>query len=307
MPLDRETFSGLGLETTIPAIINGRQNGVNNDPAWETGYGPCPESATPEQAGEVLRFENWRETGIYPGTSRLLHIYIPRHVKDGAPIMFFNDGSFYLTRKGPVKATNVLDNLIAGHEIQPTIAVFINPGAPDEPVIDKPIESYGDIESQRSSEYDRMTNDYGRFLFGDVLSFVQKTTGIDISPDPSKRTVCGISSGGIAAFTAAWHFPDQCSRVLSHCGSFTNIWGGHNYQAMIRSQPRKNIRVFMTSGENDADTPFGNWALANQTLAQSLDYAGYDYRFEFGHGGHSLNHGGSIFADSLRWLWRNDD
>ena len=39
---------------------------------------------------------------------------------------------------------------------------------------------------------------------------------------------------------------------------------------MIRSQPKKPIRVFLTSNENDADTPFGNWALANKTMANAL-------------------------------------
>ncbi len=37
------------------------------------------------------------------------------------------------------------------------------------------------------------------------------------------------------------------------------------------------------------------------------EYAGYDHRFEFGNGGHSLRHGGALFADSLRWLWRNGE
>ncbi len=60
----------------------------------------------------------------------------------------------------------------------------------------------------------------------------------------------------------------------------------------------------MQSGSNDANTPFGDWALANQTLASALEYAGYDYRFEYGRGGHSLNHGGALFATSLRWLNR---
>ena len=71
---------------------------------------------------------------------------------------------------------------------------------------------------------------------------------------------------------------------------------------MIRNAKRKPIRVFMTSGENDIDGMFGNWPLANKAVASSLAYSGYDYRFEFGVGGHSLAHGGSIFADSLRWL-----
>lgn len=306
MPLDRNTFVTLGLEAMIPAEINGQQNGAKNDPAWDADYEPCAEAKGLPEAnrGSTLRFEDWVQTDIFAGTKRLLHIYVPQNVSNNVPIIFFNDGSYYLSRRGPVRATNVLDQMINKGEIRPTIAVFINPGVPASPVRVKPIESYGDIEAQRSLEYDQLTADYGNFLFQEVLPFVESETGIKINQNPEHRTVCGVSSGGIAAFTAAWWHPDQCARVLSHCGSFTNIWGGHNYPAMLRSQPRKVIRVFLTSNTNDADTPFGNWALANKTMANALDYAGYDYRFEFGHGGHSLNHGGSIFADSLRWLWR---
>ena len=306
MPLDRDTFVTLGLEAMIPAEINGRQNGVKNDPAWDADYKPCIEAkGIAETArGNVMRFEDWAKTEIFSDTKRLLHIYVPRNVSNNAPIIFFNDGTYYLARRGPVRVTHVLDQMISRGEITPTIAVFINPGVPNHPIEIKPIESYGEIEAQRSFEYDRLTADYGTFLFQEVLPFVQSETGVEISKAPEHRTVCGVSSGGIAAFTAAWQHPDQCARVLSHCGSFTNIWGGHNYPAMIRSQPRKTIRVFLTSNENDADTPFGNWPLANKTMANALDYAGYDFRFEFGHGGHSLSHGGSIFSDSLRWLWR---
>ena len=56
----------------------------------------------------------------------------------------------------------------------------------------------------------------------------------------------------------------------------------------------------------DGATVFGDWPLANQTMAKALEYAGYDYRFEFGTGGHTLRHGGALFADALRWLWRKD-
>ncbi len=34
-------------------------------------------------------------------------------------------------------------------------------------------------------------------------------------------------------------------------------------------------------------------------------YARYDFRFEMGTGGHDLRHGGAIFPDTLRWLWRD--
>jgi len=95
-------------------------------------------------------------------------------------------------------------------------------------------------------------------------------------------------------------------------GSFTNIangsdfkQGGHNYEAMVRKAPKRPIRVFLQDGENDLDNDNGNWPLANQTLAKSLSFAGYDYKFVCGHGFHSPNHGRAILPDSLRWLWRD--
>ena len=51
---------------------------------------------------------------------------------------------------------------------------------------------------------------------------------------------------------------------------------------MIRKTPKKPIRVFLQDGANDLDNNNGNWPLANQTLARSLAYARYDYRFEYG-------------------------
>ena len=74
---------------------------------------------------------------------------------------------------------------------------------------------------------------------------------------------------------------------------------------MIRTTERKPIRVFLQIGEADAAIPLGDWPIANKTMANAFEYAGYDYRFEFGKGGHSLRHGGALFAESLRWLWRD--
>ena len=45
--------------------------------------------------------------------------------------------------------------------------------------------------------------------------------------------------------------------------------------------------------------------MANQQMAKSLAFAGYDYTFVFGQGFHSSKHGRAILPDSLRWLWRD--
>ncbi len=200
----------------------------------------------------------------------------------------------------------MLDTLHASGEIEPTVAVFVNPGRPLDPNADRSMMN-DPAMTQRSNEYDSLTPDYGTFLIEEVLPFVVREHRIALTDDPDHRTVCGISSGGICAFTVAWQHPDHFRRVLSHCGSFTNIRGGHNYPYLIRTTPRKPIRVFLQSGANDAQTLFGDWPLANKTMANSLAYAGYDFRFEFGDGGHSLRHGGALFAESLRWLWRKGE
>ena len=90
--------------------------------------------------------------------------------------------------------------------------------------------------------------------------------------------------------------------IISHCGSFTNIRGAHNYPYLIRSTPRKALKVFLQSGELDADIVTGSWVLANQQMAAALQFAGYQHRFEFGTGGHNLRQGGALFAETLRWL-----
>ena len=89
----------------------------------------------------------------------------------------------------------------------------------------------------------------------------------NLTKDPEGRAVCGVSSGGICAFTVAWERPDQFRKVMSHIGSFTDIRGGHVYPTLIRKTPPKPLRVFLQDGSNDLDNRFGNWPLANQQMA----------------------------------------
>ena len=192
----------------------------------------------------------------------------------------------------------MLDTLIHRGELRPTVGVFVNPGRQD-PTSDR--RAAGNFQ-QRSLEYDSLNDAYVRFALDEVLPFVERRLGRPLSRNPERRVICGISSGGICAWTAAWFRPDAFGKVLSHCGSFTNIRGGHQYPYLVRTTPRKPIRVLLTSGVMDLDIPIGSWPLANQQMAAALEYAGYEHKFVFGEGGHRLRHGGAIFADSLRWL-----
>jgi enterochelin esterase family protein len=243
----------------------------------------------------------WEESKIFPGTKRRYSVYVPAQYDETQPaaLMVFQDGHAYVNPEGPFRVTTVFDNLIAEGSMPVTIGVFIDPGTRDALPERR---GWNPTPSNRSFEYDTLSDDYARFLLEEILPAVGEE--YRITENPELRAIGGISSGGICAFTVAWERPDAFRKVLSHVGSFVNIRGGHNYPAMIRKTERKPIRVFLQDGENDLDNQHGNWVLGNRQMEKALAFKEYDYKFVMGSGGHNGIHGGSILPESLRWLWR---
>lgn len=244
--------------------------------------------------GTVRQMAPW-ESQIYGGTKRDWWVYVPAQYRDDTPaaVMVFQDGN------GPrAWVPTVFDNLIAKGDMPVTVGIFIEPGGRAVP------------RDNRSLEYDSLSDLYARFLLEEILPEVEKS--VKLRHDAASRAIAGQSSGGICAFTVAWERPNEFSKVISWTGSFTNIaagsdlhGGGHNYEALVRRVPRKPIRIVLQDGANDLDNVNGNWFLANQTLARSLEFSGYDFRSDWGAGFHNYLHGRAIFPDSLRWLWRD--
>lgn len=315
--MDLETYQRFGLHENFidvhgDAAVNDRRNIEiikALDTPGDTVYEPCAEALTEGPAGSSISyFPDWRSSAVYPDTVRDLWIVCPDELADDASpaLLVFNDGNSYLNAEGSVRAQRVIDAVNADGTVGPVVGVFVTPGrGVDVPPSTSPWEMNRDPRAlwQRSIEYDSMTDRYASLLVDEVIPFVQDHLGRSITDDSARRGVVGISSGGICAWTAAWHRPDQFGLVLSHCGSFVNIRGGHTWPYLIRSTERRSIRVFMQSGESDANIIYGSWPLANQQVAAALKFAGYDMRFEFGTGGHNLRHAGSMFAESLRWIF----
>jgi enterochelin esterase-like enzyme len=300
MPLVKVGDSGLyagvatlshGYAMTWHYEIGTRHLGGGQLEVYETHADSREQPGVPK--GTLKQMAPW-ESKIFGGTSRDWWVYVPAQYRPETPaaVMVFQDGA------GPKDfVPTVFDNLIAKRDMPVTVGIFIQPGV------------LKDGRANRSFEYDTLSDQYARFLLEEILPEVEKT--VKLRHDAASRAISGSSSGGICAFTVAWERPDEFSKVLSWVGSFTNIAagptvraGGHNYEAMVRKTPRKPIRVFLQDGANDLDNANGNWPLANQTLAKSLAYARYDYKFDFGQGFHSNRHGRAILPDSLRWLWR---
>jgi enterochelin esterase family protein len=247
-----------------------------------------------------LTQHTWK-SDVFPGTVRDYWVYVPAQydAKQPACVMVFQDGGSYVDPKGSFRVPTVFDNLIHKKEMPVTVGIFINPGR-------VPAASPGEQDrSNRSFEYDTLSDQYARFLEKEILPEVGKT--YNLRTDAAGRAICGISSGGICAFTVAWERPDLFSRVLSHVGSFTNIRGGDVYPGLIRKTEPKPVRVFLQDGSDDLDNLHGSWPLANQQMAAALKFAKYDYQFVYGDGGHNGKHGGAILPESLRWLWRAEE
>ena len=246
--------------------------------------------------GTVTKW-TWK-SNVFAKTERDCWTYVPAQYDKEKPaaVMVFQDGGGYVSETGSFRVPIVFDNLIARKKMPVTIGIFLQPGNfPPERDGEKP-------RSNRSFEYDTLSEQYSRMIIEEILPEVGKT--LNLSKDPRDRAISGISSGGICAFTVAWERPDQFSKVLSHVGSFTNIRGGHDYEARIRkTKPAKPIKVFLQDGSNDLDNEHGNWPLANQQMYASLRFMKYDVKFVFGEGKHSGVHGGSILPESLEWLW----
>jgi enterochelin esterase family protein len=259
-----------------------------------------PQPGTPE--GRVERFE-FKASKVFPDTTRDCWVYVPAQYDAARPaaLMVFQDGHAYVSTNGQMRVPVVFDNLIHRGEMPVTVGLFINPG-------DRSGEARTNQwrASNRSFEYDSLGDAYARFLIDELIPYAAETFKLNLSSDPRLRALCGMSSGGICAWTVAWERPDAFRKVLSQIGSFTNIRGGHVYPALIRKTERKPIRVFLQDGSNDLNNLHGNWPLANQEMSSSLAFAGYDFKFEFGDGAHNGKHGGAILPDSLRWLWRAD-
>ena len=266
--------------------------------AWSQPSGPDSQPQTGVPKGTVTKY-TW-SSKIFPGTVRDYWVYVPAQYKPEKPacVMVFQDGQGYVSQDGAWRTPIVFDNLIQKGEMPVTIGIFINPGV--LPALD-PAKQQNRFN--RSYEYDGLADRYARFLIDEILPEVGKQ--YKLSADPNDRAIGGLSSGAIAAFTAAWQRPDAFHRVLSFIGSYTNLRGGNVYPDLIRKTEPKPLRVFLQDGANDLNLYAGSWWLANQSMAAALDYAGYELKFVTGTGGHDAKQGGEIFPDALRWLWKD--
>lgn len=306
--MKRSVSSVLAIVLMALASSSLAQERVNYDQYYTLGPDSHPQEGVPQ--GEIVG-PHTLPCEVFPGTQHTYWVYVPAQYDPNTPasLMIFNDGQAFMHPEGDIRAQHVLDNLIYRRELPVMLAVFINPGRrPDQP--EPNLRNWGDRDTNRPQEYNALDDKYARVIVDELLPALQKE--YNISDDPEDRGIGGSSSGAIAAFTVAWHRPDQFRKVLSFIGSFTNIRGGHVYPETVRESEKKPLRIFLQDGRNDNRGRRGgrydetwDWFYQNVRLADALTEKGYDLNYVWGIGSHSSKHGGMILPDMLRWLWRD--
>jgi enterochelin esterase family protein len=253
-----------------------------SDVLYDHGPDSSPRPGVPPGRTTRLHLTGSR---TFPGTSRDIWVHAPEATDGVLPCMIFQDGGGFLDPKDDLRAGIVLDNLIAAGDIPPMVGVFVDPVA-------------------RNAEYDAFDSRYADLLADEVLPLVEHH--VRISDDPARRGLCGFSSGGNAALTAAWHRPDAFGKVIGFSSSFPQIAGGNPYPELITSEPARPLRILLHVGHRDLgwDEQEDNWLAENLLVAAALFRACYDARLVLGDGAHSSNHPGVLLPDALRWLWR---
>jgi enterochelin esterase family protein len=287
--------------------------GAPTDDVYKLGPDSQQQAGVPE--GKVEGPLTLESKIAFPGTTRNYWVYVPAQYDGSKPacLMIFQDGHFFVNKKGEYRIPIVFDNLIYRREMPVTIAVFINPGRTPEQK-EATDSDWGDRTNNRGMEYNALDDKYARLVVDELLPELKRT--YKISDDPNDRGIAGASSGAICAFTVAWQRPDQFRKVISTIGSFTNIRGGHVYPDLVMKSEPKPIRVFLQDGLNDnrgmrgrganaTYDPKWDWHAQNIKMAKALTEKRYDVNYTWGIGTHNNKQGGAIMPEMLRWLWRD--
>lgn len=131
------------------------------------------------------------------GNSREILLYRPNSSQSASWTLFLFDGLIWQDK---YHTANVLDNLIARHQLPPINIVFID-----------------SLDSKRRSKELPPNQDFADFMAYELLPWVNQH-GITVQND--KTIVAGASYGGLASSWVSLQYPNLFSHVLSLSGSY---------------------------------------------------------------------------------------
>ncbi|GEP44817.1 RICIN domain-containing protein [Brevifollis gellanilyticus] len=271
-------------------------------PLAGSGIAEAKEAAQPTYTAPEIKPEDIKEgrietfqftqSKVFPGTVREVTVFIPAQYEASKPACVYVKTDGYNPRE-----KTLLETMIATKEMPVTVGVFVRPGS-----LPAPMKGTADRRN-RDFEYDAIDDNNVRFFDEKVLPFVAKTYKLNLSTDGNDRCISGGSSGGIAAFTAAWHRPEAFSRVYAASGSWVAFRDGHEFSTMVRKFEARPIRSYLTTATHDMENAAGDWYLEDQEMDKALKFSGYDYQFRTIEGKHVAGYAEN-WREAMAYLWK---
>jgi len=165
----------------------------------------------------------------------------------------------------------------------------------------------GTIRKMRMNNYDMFDREYADFIVYELIPYVTKTYGFNISDSPDMHMVSGGSSGGISAFMIAWFHPEYFHRVYMSSPSFLAMGRGNEIPYLVRKYETKPLRIYMEASENEPNDYFGWSRGIDEETDKGLIFSGYDYHFEYFKGeGHCsrLRNQAEAYKRN-EWIWKD--
>jgi enterochelin esterase family protein len=267
------------------------------------GFGPNSELAMPGyqripafndyitgQKGDYERVKKlFTPPGILP-YEHDIYVYLPQSYKreaDGYATLYIQDGRDYIEF---ALTTVLLDEMIVSQQIDPLIAVFINP--PNRHLPEKP---------NRMTEYG-LNDDYVRFMADELVPIIDDR--YNTKANAEKRLVLGDSFGGLISAYVPFRRPDVFALGYSQSGyqSFQNDQLIKAYQ----SAATKDIRLFVDVGTYETVVGAGmlpdeetDFLAANRRFEWVLKEKKYDYIYREYAEGHTWGNWRAHLADAL--------
>ena len=196
---------------------------------------------------------------------------------DAYPVIFLTDGHNYI-RRG--RMPGILDRLIGDGEIEPVVAVFVDPRDPDDP-----------RTNRRTTQF-LCNADYLAFFVDELIPAVER--GYRVATNREARTIMGVSFGGTNA---------ACFGVLGF-GAFAGIAmqspANHplpNLLPTYRQMPTLPLRIFLSTGVPDDNTR------DNRALRAVLQDKGYEMHYVEVRQGHNWDNWRGLIDDALVYFY----
>jgi len=204
------------------------------------------------KGGTITTFE--LESKMF-NNQRKVHVYLPfgyEKSQDRYATVYVNYGNF---AKDMGLMPNTLDNLIAAHQIQPLIAVFVESPAPFR-------------------EYARQGRDQHAQMFVEELIPKIDATYRTLAT-PASRLFMGADEGGYAAIYAALKYPGTASMIAgqsthSYAGS-----GGEELIARIKETEKLDLDFYLDWAKYGQRGQGFSWSDDNKRLVKLLEGKGY--------------------------------